>query len=802
MFAKYAPLYWAKEMPAIPLRPKQKVPWLYAWSHYCSQMPTLEEQSRWAASYPDGNIGLPLGPQSRVIGLDLDSEDPRVLAILEKLMPVTPWKRVGRKGAVYGFRYNGERTYRIKDEENRTILELLSRGAQIVLPPSIHPDTQRPYEASGNLFELVDELPGLPADFEEKIRSALIDAGFKLTSRGTTRVAEWVPAGGRDSQMVAQAGILARAVIRGERTVLEACNEIVGWLATYTEKVAGDEMDPLKARQKVMEFVRRDVTENGKNLPPNWQSGMSAKEIADARAYFGQDVEEWTQDQIMVHLAERFSEIPREDMTARIPVIDAVLLKMAKSESLGELDKDIVLSYILTANNKQITMAAMRKRLRELSGQELVGNDHTEIAEAMLKEMEREGEVRFDVNNFYRWYGSHWRRVGPEEVGALLARQFGHLSAARRFSDHKGIVQVMQRLAAKPLKLHEAPGINFANGFLTNDMELLAHDPAFGSTYCLPYRYIPDDQAPSMWMSFLDQCWGAEPDFLERVQALREAIASTLFGVAYKYQRVFCLYGVAGSGKSTMLDVVLGLIPSDASCSVPPQDWTERFKPATMSKKLVNFAGELSESRMIDGALFKGIVEGAEMSGEYKGQDIFKFSPQCAHWFCSNHLPRSRDTSAGFTRRWLFWSFKRPIDKTDIRRGLAAEILGTEREAIVAWAAPAIKALLRREDYVETADHLRLVGEVANQNNSVRHFLTSGGLEFGPECVVTERELYASYYSYCRVLANAPAVAAKSFRAKMADLQREFKLVLCERPGSGETYFSGVSIPKRTARVA
>lgn len=109
MFSEYAPKYWAAGLPAMPLRPRSKMPALNAWQSYCLTMPTEDAQAAWLKAYPENNIGLPLGPCSGVVAVDLDSEDPRVLAILERLMPKTAWTRVGKKGAVYAFRYNGER---------------------------------------------------------------------------------------------------------------------------------------------------------------------------------------------------------------------------------------------------------------------------------------------------------------------------------------------------------------------------------------------------------------------------------------------------------------------------------------------------------------------------------------------------------------------------------------------------------------------------------------------------------------------------------------------------------------------
>ncbi|MDP2214097.1 phage/plasmid primase, P4 family [Phenylobacterium sp.] len=804
MFSENAPKYWAVNLPAMPLRPQAKIPALTAWQAFCAKMPTEEQQADWLASYPDGNIGLPLGPQAGIIALDLDSEDPRVQAILDKIMPATPWKRVGKKGAVYAFKYNGERTYRIKDADNKTILEVLSRGAQIVLPPSIHPDTMQPYRANAELVDVYDRLPALPSNFETTVRQSLIDAAFQLTSRGATKVTEWVPSGGRDSALVAMAGLCARSVLRKERTLLEAINEMEGWVATYTEKVVGDELDPAKGRQKVLEFLRRDLVGNGKALAAGWDAGMSAEDAAEMRAFFGEDAEEWTAAQIMDHLQAKFIEIPKDNVPGRQAMIEEVLARVARSEHLNHIDEDMILGFIQNGSGRMVTVAALRKHLKDLQGGEILGTDHTEIAQALLRTLEVEGEIRFVNGRFYQWFGSYWREMEQSEIFKRLAEEYGDLSAARKFYDHKGIVQVMEKLARADLRSDEVVGINFANGYLSDDMQLLNHDRRFGATYVLPYRYVPNEGAPSIFLSFLDQCWGEDEDYLDKVQALREMIAATLFGRATNYHRAFCLYGVAGSGKTTLMNIVLGLLPSSSTCSIPPQDWGDRFLPTQMAGRLVNVCGELSETQMIPGNQFKQIVEGAEMAGQNKGQPIFQFRPLCAQWFASNHLPRSRDTSAGFNRRWLILHFSKPCPRDQLRRDLDKEILAEEREAIVAWAVPAIQDLIRQQDFTLPQSHLEQISEVATQNNSVRFFLSAAeGVRVGGESTVSERDLYARYHIWCKLQANAQPVQLKRFRMLMQDLQSDlgFQLQVDRSTGTELVTYSNISIMEKKAQM-
>lgn len=798
MFSQHAQKYWNQGLPAIPLRPNAKIPALNRWQTYAANMPTEQEREEWLTAYSDGNIGLPLGPQSGIVALDLDSLDPMVEKILDRLMPPTPWNRIGKKGAVYAFKYNGERTYRVKDEDGSMIFEVLSRGAQIVLPPSIHPDTMRPYVSNTNLYEVLDELVCLPLDFESRIRQELIAAGVKLSARTATKVSTWVPSGGRDAMVVANAGILARGVLRSELTLLEAQNQIQCFVAEFTERVAGDDIDPSKGAVKLMEFIRRDVTEHHKVLPVGWSEGMSAAEIADARAYFGETVEAMTADQLRDQIQVLFLEVPVEDIAGRTRVIENVLVNLARSTSVTSIEAETVLTFVHLASGKLMTLASLRKRMRELQGGELLGEDHTEIAQAVRVEIERTGELRYHESRFYQWWGSHWKELVEADLMRSISTNFGHLPAARRFSDHKGIIQVMQVLCHGPLG--EGKGVNFANGYLTTDCELLNHDPKYGLTYCLPYRYVPDESAPHQFMSLLDTAWSDDPDYLDKVECLRQAIAVTLFGMGPDFQRAICLYGVAHSGKSQVINVIRGLIPPEASSQCPPHDWNDRFLPTSMANKIVNFCGELSEDKMISGADFKQIVEGSDINGQLKGGQIFTFRPKCTHWFSSNFLPRSKDTSAGFTRRWLLLGFNKPVEAGQRRVNISDEILEEEREAIVAWALPAIQDVMRNQGYTLPTSHVDLENDIANLNNNVRAFLCYDGLVYGNKLEVDERSLYSEYYVFCKVVANSYPMPLRRFRATMTHLQRDFEVQMIGH--NDNPIYRGVAIKQRQKRAA
>jgi putative DNA primase/helicase len=97
------------------------------------------------------------------------------------------------------------------------------------------------------------------------------------------------------------------------------------------------------------------------------------------------------------------------------------------------------------------------------------------------------------------------------------------------------------------------------------------------------------------------------------------------------------------------------------TCAINPGEWKDKFLPAGMFGKLLNIAGELSENKKIDGARFKEITCGETITGQHKQGQPFDFNPMCAHWFSSNHAPKSDDSDDGFARRWLFFTFNKRL---------------------------------------------------------------------------------------------------------------------------------------------
>lgn len=796
IFGAHAQRHYEAGLQVIPLYAREKRPIIADWSRFADKPVESSTAADWIVTQQQANMGLVLGQASGLIMIDIDTDEQKVFDAIIAVLPPSPWQRKGKKGIMLAYKWSPIKTHRVKNTSGETIVECLSSRTQCVLPPSIHPDTQQPYTANVELIDCLDRLVHLPENIEELLRRAITDVGVNLSHSGWSRVTEYISAGSRDTTLTEMAGLFAFAVIRGERTLKEAIGMLQAYHAEFIEKVAGDQADVNKHVQNLIKFLHRDVQDKGKVLPRGWDSGYTEQELKDMGVVLTEEDTEWSFEQIQQYLQTEFE--AHTEGRPRADAVERILAKVSKSNQLTRIDEERILKYIVDVGGLGVTVAVLRGRLRELRAGDIAGTDHSEIARAALKDLEQYNIVRFHNEQFMKWGGSHWTVMEKNPIKAMISSNYGHLEACRRSNDINGILNVMSYNCEQGIQRRQVRGINFANGFLTQELKLLDHDPDYGMTYTLPFRYMADEAGKfPQFAEFLNRSWGRDPDYLEKMAALQEAICVALFGMGSKYQRAILLHGAPKSGKTQLLRIVEAMLPPEAKCSVPPEDWSDKFMPAQMANKLLNICGELSERKLIDGQRFKDIVDGSEMSGQNKNQPIFSFRPTLAHWFASNHMPRTSDTSAGFIRRWLLLTFHYPVSDKERKTDIGDLIASEERESIVSWAVQAMPRLLANNEYTIPSSHRQLADEFSNVNNSVRYFIKESqrcrsGIEDGH---VPETKLYNVYHAFCLGAGGVKPVGQTKFRAMMRELQSElnFKLKISEaRFGATEAIYDGL----------
>jgi Bifunctional DNA primase/polymerase, N-terminal len=190
---------------AIPCAPGLKVPGSYGrgewrrmpdWTRYAERSPTQIELDIWDR-WPDAGVcivlGGPLDAPEQLVAVDVDSTDERIVEALRDVLPAGLVEKCGAKGYTGFYRAPQAVVTRTFDVDSIRAVDLLARGRQTVIPPSLHPQTGRPYVWTTTLSladVTLDRLPLLPDDIVERLSAALAPFGTIAVSEPVRRYDE------------------------------------------------------------------------------------------------------------------------------------------------------------------------------------------------------------------------------------------------------------------------------------------------------------------------------------------------------------------------------------------------------------------------------------------------------------------------------------------------------------------------------------------------------------------------------------------------------------------------------------
>lgn len=185
IFSDHARRLWESGYSVIPLEGKR--PFINNWNQFRNRLPTDDEFDQWEQNYPDANIGLVTGPASGIVWVDIDTRDPELTSKIMNVLPPTPLRRFGAKGIALGYRWTPDIQHQKLRISNVEIGEIIV-NTQLVLPPSIHPDTGKAYTYVGYMHlgsdskqEELSEVPELwPSafnDFEQAVLGQNVQIG-------------------------------------------------------------------------------------------------------------------------------------------------------------------------------------------------------------------------------------------------------------------------------------------------------------------------------------------------------------------------------------------------------------------------------------------------------------------------------------------------------------------------------------------------------------------------------------------------------------------------------------------------
>ncbi len=234
---------------------------------HADRLPTEEECRTYADSLEESNVALMLGPVSGVVALDLDTDKPEIMAVIESLLPESPVEKKGSKGYTRFFKYTGQQTEMLK-YNGQVILEVLAGGKKTTLPPSLHPNgSNYVWTSDKTLLDIdVDSLPVLPPMLIPHLSSKLkMELGSTEDSYGKV-------VNGRNDELSKQLGVL----IEGQHTV----DETLKLLIKHDKEVNETPLftDP-------NEFRHTDAVSNALLFYSNHLNSINSKRFRDNSEY-------------------------------------------------------------------------------------------------------------------------------------------------------------------------------------------------------------------------------------------------------------------------------------------------------------------------------------------------------------------------------------------------------------------------------------------------------------------------------------------------------------------------------------
>jgi putative DNA primase/helicase len=404
------------------------------------------------------------------------------------------------------------------------------------------------------------------------------------------------------------------------------------------------------------------------------------------------------------------------------------------------------------------------------------------IAREIIKQEKEKGRLWKYVAEkelFYLYNNTgYWKSANSQYLKKIIRKAlYEYNSKWDKRHNVQEIIEAMKSLLLDPenVKLFDAgqnPNtryINLKKGMLDweND-KLLSHDPEYYSQFQLPINYNPDQGCPN-WKQALKQ-WVPEK---EARQFLQEFVGYCLIPDTSMHKAVI-LHGTGSNGKSTFLNVLTSLFGEENLSSIPLHRLSERFETANIQDKLVNICPDIDPTYLKETGILKTMIAGEKLRGEYKYGASFDFNPVIKLIFSANEIPKARDKTEAWYRRFEIVKFPNKFRKTD--PGFdphLEEKLKKELPGILNWSIKGLKRLKEQRHFTQSKLIKEAKREYERENDTVVAFIEDM-TDYPEENYEVGQEVYEEYQRYCEG-AGMKYTSRRTFTSKLKKLGFEVK---------------------------
>ena len=320
--------------------------------------------------------------------------------------------------------------------------------------------------------------------------------------------------------------------------------------------------------------------------------------------------------------------------------------------------------------------------------------------------------------------GTHWEKIDDFELKIFLKFAYAKLCGDNVSASRKELVNglaAQMPYTAMTLNTRQVRGkINFMNGTLDlASMRLAPHNCNDFFRYVLTYGYSPTADCP-MFKRYLCEVVPEK----EAREVLAEYVA-WLFLPWLKLEKVLFLYGFGCNGKSVFVEIMEALVGKENVSHESLSDLCGEYganSRSNLAGKLLNTCSDVAPNAFA-GDLFKRIASGEPISTKILYKDVTTLADYAKMMFCLNELPKTRDNSNGFYRRFLIVPFRVQIPKSRIDPDLPRKITGNELPGIMNWVLQGAKRLAKNRRFTDSPMVNEALEEYRNRNTKKKFSL-------------------------------------------------------------------------------
>ncbi|MFA5161924.1 MAG: phage/plasmid primase, P4 family [Elusimicrobiales bacterium] len=359
-------------------------------------------------------------------------------------------------------------------------------------------------------------------------------------------------------------------------------------------------------------------------------------------------------------------------------------------------------------------------------------------------------------------------RDGVYESGESSARNMAHRflldrSKPDRLESVCALIRESTKQPEPALNTHVQRLVCVGNGMVDwRTDELLPHSPDYHCTFKINADYLPDAR-DAIVGKFLQEVF--PPDAL----VLAEELLGYLVRPTTKFQKAFMLTGFGANGKSTFLSALISFLGAENVSHVGLQDFSEnRFALAELQGKLLNCYPDLPSRGLEQSDIFKALVSGDTIKAERKHAHPFVLATTARLIFSANELPRSKDTTNAFFRRWLIIPFPNTFEGVQADRTLVEKLTTPQaRAALLGYALRGLRRLEEQQGFSDCVS-VREAGNRYRKDCDSAFQFAEERLEKAEGRELGKAVVYEVYKQWCEAEGLRP-VSVRNFNKRLAD---------------------------------